>query len=156
MPAGQYVFFDKAALNMFNATNLCNPANQFKMSLHTSAMTPDVGADEVYADVDSEIAAGNGYTAGGIVLAGASLTQTAGVVKFTHTAPVWTAAGGSIPAWRIGLIRVNGTLNGKVNPLVGYFIGDTTAGGTDIPATTDTNTLTVTPHASGVMTAEQV
>lgn len=153
MAAGAFVFFDKAILNMFSATNLVNPANTFKMTLHTSSFTPSLSADEVYADVNNELATANGYTSGGATMANAALTQSGGVTKFTSDAVVWTASGGSIPAWRYGLVRAVGTLNGKVDPLVGYFLGDSTPA--DVPATTTGNTLTVTPNAAGIMTADQ-
>lgn len=70
-----------------------------------------------------------------------------GVIKFTTAASVWTATGGSIPAWRTAVLRASGTLNAKVGPLVGYFLGDST--NIDVPATTVGNTLTVTPNAAG-------
>jgi hypothetical protein len=38
-----------------------------------------------------------------------------------------------------------------VNPLVGYFLGDSTPA--DVPATTSGNTLTITPNASGILSA---
>ena len=130
-----------------------NAAN-FKMALLTSAYTPDNSdtGNEVYGDLSAnEITAGNGYTAGGIALTGVTITQTGGTVKFTSNAATWTATGGSIAAWRRGMVYYIGTLNGKVNPLVGHFLGDTTPA--DIPATTVGNTLTVTPSASGILTA---
>lgn len=224
MAAGPVIVPDKAKLNFLSATNLLNPANTFKMSLHAAAFTPNDLTNEVYADLASELATANGYTAGGIALAGVALTlipaqiissitraaQVAtlttaaphglstgaqvtikdavdvlyngtfaitvtgastftyamtgtpaanasvvgtygGVVKFTFAAPVWTAAGGSIPAWRHAYIRAVGTLNGKVDPIVGHFFGDSTPA--DVPATTVGNTLTITPSASGIMTA---
>ena len=153
MAAGAFVFYDKAILNMFNATHLLDPANTFKMTLHTSTHAPSLSGDEVYADVDNELATGNGYTSGGITLANDALTQTSGVTKFTCDPAVWTASGGSIPAWRYAVVRASGTLNGKVDPLVGYFIGDSTPA--DVPATTTGNTLTITPHANGIMSADQ-
>lgn len=67
------------------------------------------------------------------------------------TASTWTASGGSIPAWRRGVVYYLGTLNGKVNPLVGHFLGDSTPA--DIPATTAGNQLIVTPNASGILVA---
>ena len=136
MASGPFVFPDKARLNFFNATNLlgANAAN-FKMALVSSAYTPANGTDEVWADASgSEIASGNGYTTGGIALTGVALTQTSGTVKFTASASVWTAAGGNIPAWRRAVIYYSGTLNGKVNPIVGHFLGDSTPA--DVPATT--------------------
>ena len=111
---------------------------------------PNASTNAIKADI-TEISAGNGYTAGGITLTSVALTQTAGVVKFTSAAAVWTASGGSIPAWRYAVVRAVGTLNGKVDPIVGYFLGDSTPA--DVPATTDTNTLTITPNASGIMSA---
>jgi hypothetical protein len=153
MASGAFVFFDKAILNIANATNLLSSANTFKMTLHTSSWTPSLSADEVYADVDNELTTANGYTNGGITLANDALTESSGVTKFTFDAAVWTATGGSIAAWRYAIVRASGTLNGKVDPLVGYFIGDSTPA--DIPATTVGNTLTITPHASGVLTMDQ-
>lgn len=153
MAAGAFVFPDLAKLNFFSATNLlgANTAN-FKLALVSSAWTPNNSTNEVWADVSAnEIAAGNGYSAGGGALTGVSLTQTSGTVKFTSSAFVWTASGGSIPAWRRGVVYYSGTLNGKVNPIVGHFLGDSTPA--DVPATTDGNTLTVTPNASGILSA---
>jgi hypothetical protein len=151
MPAGAIVLFEKAKLNFFNTTNLLNSANTFKMSLHTSAFAPNVATMEVYADLTNELATANGYTAGGVTLGTDALTLAGGTVKFTSDPAAWVAAGGSIPAWRYGIIRASGTLNGKVDPIIGYFLGDSTPA--DIPATTVGNSLTVTPNAAGMVTA---
>jgi len=151
MAVGAFVFPDKAKLNFFSATDLLNPTNTFKITLHTSAWTPNNSTNEVFADATNELSTANGYTAGGITLTGVALTQTAGVVKFTSAAAVWTASGGSIPAWRTAVVRAVGTLNGKVDPIVGYFLGDSAPA--DVPATTTGNTLTITPNASGIMSA---
>ncbi len=153
MAAGAIIIPNKAKLNFFNATDTLNPANTFKLALLTSAWTPDNGdtGNEVFADVSAnEIAAGNGYTAGGAALSSISVTQAGGTVKFTSGAVQWTAAGGNIPAWRRGVIYAVGTFNGKLNPIVGHFLGDSTPA--DIPATTTGNTLTVTPNAAGLLT----
>lgn len=151
MAAGAFVFPDKAKLNMFSPTKVLDPANSFKMALVASTWTPANSTDEIFGDVTNELATANGYTAGGLALSSVALTQTAGVVKFTSAAAVWTASGGSIAAWRRGVVYAVGTLNGKVNPLVGHFLGDSTPA--DIPATTSGNTLTVTPNASGIVSA---
>jgi hypothetical protein len=151
MAAGAFVFPDKAKLNFFSATDLLNPANTFKITLHTSSWTPNNSTNEVFADVTNELSTANGYTAGGITLSSVALTQTAGVVKFTSAAAVWTASGGSIPAWRYAVVRAVGTLNGKVDPIVAYCLGDSTPA--DVPATSTGNTLTITPNASGILSA---
>lgn len=153
MAAGAFVFPNLAKLNFFNATNLlgANTSN-YKLALLTSSWTPAPTTNEVFADVSAnEISAGNGYSAGGIALTGVTLSQTSGTVKFTSSAAQWTASGGSIAAWRYGLVYYSGTLNSKVNPIVGYFLGDSTPA--DVPATTSGNTLTVTPNASGILSA---
>lgn len=45
------------------------------------------------------------------------------------------------------MLYVSGTVDGYVNPLIGYFLGDSAPA--DVPATTDTNTLTITVPAGG-------
>ena len=151
--AGPFVISQPAKLNLFNATDLlgANAAN-FRIALLTSAYVPAPATDEVYATMSAnELATGFGYTNGGGALTGVTTTQTGGVVKFTANAFVWTAAGGSIPAWRYAMIYYLGTLNGKVNPIVCYALGDATPA--DVPATTSGNTLTITPAAAGIISA---
>lgn len=154
MAAGAFVIPDLSKLNFFSATNLlgANTAN-FKAALVSSAWTPVNSTDELWAVASgSEIANGNGYTTGGVALTGVALTQTAGVVKFTSAAASWTATGAGFPAWRRVVVYYVGTLNGKVNPIVGHALGDATPA--DIPATTTSNSpLTVTPSASGIISA---
>jgi hypothetical protein len=152
MAAGAWVVPDKALLNLVNATDLLAQAT-FKITLHTSTWTPNDATDEVFADVTNELSTANGYTAGGITLASVTLTQTSGVVKFDCADPVWTASGGSIPAWRRAVIRAVGTINGKVDPIIAHFLGDSTPA--DVPATSDTNTLTIAMNASGILSLTQ-
>ena len=153
MASGVYVFPDKAKLNFFSATDLlAATAANFREALVTSAYIPANATDEVWADVSAnEIAAGNGYTAGGAAMSAVTLTQTAGVVKFTAAPTVWNATGGNIPAWRRSVIYYLGTLNGKINPLLGHFLGDSTPA--DTPATSSGNPLTITHNASGILAA---
>lgn len=153
MAAGVWVVPDLAKLNLVSATDiLAATAANFRLALVSSAWTPNDATDELWSVASAnEIANGNGYTTGGATPATISLTQTSGVVKFTwSTAVVWTASGSGIPAWRRAVLYYLGTLNGKVNPLVAHFLGDSTPA--DIPLTTSGNTITITPNASGVLT----
>lgn len=155
MAAGAIVVPNKAFLNLFNATNLlgANAAN-FYLALIGSGWAPDNSdtGNEVYGDASAnEIASGGGYSTGGIALPNVALSLSAGSIKFTSGSAQWTATGSGIAAWRRGLIYYNGTLNGKVKPIVGHFLGDTTPA--DIPATAAPNTLTVTPNAAGLLAA---
>lgn len=121
-----------------------------KVALVSSAWTPDVSVtgNSLWADVSAnEIAGGNGYTTGGASLASMVATAITGGYKFSSASPSWTASGGSIPAFRYAVFYVSGTLWGMTNPLVGYFLGDTTPA--DTPATTSGNSLTINTPAGG-------
>lgn len=153
MAAGPFVIPDLAKLNLFNATGLlAATAANFRLALVTSSWTPNNATDELWAAASgNEIANGNGYTTGGATPGSIVLSQTGGVVKFTSAAVVWTASGSGIPAWRRAVLYYLGTLNGKVNPILAHCLGDSTPA--DIPLTTSGNTLTITPNASGIITA---
>ena len=120
-----------------------------KMALVSNVWVPDssVTGNSLWADMSaSEIAGGTGYTAGGFTLATPTATAITGGFKFTTGNASWTASG-TIAAWRYGVMYVSGTQWGKVNPIIGYFLGDTTPA--DIPATTTSNTIGVNCPASG-------
>ena len=75
--------------------------DSFKMALMTSAFAFNPDTHEQYANVSaSEIAAGNGYTAGGKVLISGELTQNnttdKGVMTWSNNK--WIASGGDFPA----------------------------------------------------------
>ena len=120
------------------------------LALVTSSYTPDVtvtGHNE-WADVSAnEITTAGGYTTGGQALTSKVATSITGGFKFSSASPTWTATGGSIDAWRYGVLYVVGSLWGLTNPVIGYFVGDSTPA--NIPATTVGNTLTVTVPANG-------
>lgn len=151
MASGPVIIPDKARLNILSATNLLNSANSFKLALVASSYTPVPSTMEVFSDVTGELATGGGYTAGGITLPNDVLTQSGATVKFSTDPATWTAVSPGIPAWRYGVIYAAGTLNGKINPIVGYFLGDAT--GIDYPLTSAGNPLTFTPNAAGIIAA---
>lgn len=70
-----------------------------------------------FADV-TEIAAGNGYVAGGLPVSISSSTQTAGAYKLIAADVTVTASGGGVGPFRYGVLY-NDTAAGK--PLLGYF-----------------------------------
>lgn len=120
-----------------------------KAALVSSSYTPDVSTSghSVWADVSANEVSGNGWTAGGETLASLAATAISGGFKFSSASPSKTASGGSIPAFRYAVLYVSGSLWGMTNPLVGYFVGDSTPA--DIPATTVGNTLTLTCPSGG-------
>lgn len=118
-----------------------------KLTLHTSSYT-FAATHSVYADLTNELSTAVGYTNGGQALASITWGQTSGTATFDAADTVWTASGGSIVARR-GVLRVVGTINSQVDPLIASILMDTTPA--DV-TTTDTNTLTFQWNASGIFT----
>ena len=146
--AASITLYDNLTKRMLDQTHLLDPANTFKVTLHTSTYTPSA-AHSVYADLTNELTTANGYTNGGLALGSVAVTTvTTNDAKWAAANAVWTASGGSIAAWRYAVVRAVGTLNSLVDPLLFYITGDTV----DIPATTNGNTLTLTWNASGIIT----
>lgn len=118
-----------------------------RVTLHTSAYTFSA-AHSVYADLTNELSTANGYTSGGATLTSVVWDQTGGTATFDAADTSWTASGGSIVARR-AVIRVVGTFNGQVDPLIASILLDTTPA--DV-TTTAGNTLTLQWNASGIFT----
>lgn len=91
-------------------------ADAFKVALTNRA--PVVATDRVLADV-SELAAGNGYTAGGAAATVNASSQSAGVYKSVLNDPaVWTAASGALGPFRYAVLYNSTPVGGLV---VGYW-----------------------------------
>ena len=153
MAAGTFTLF-RSNLDDLNPNDLVGAT--IKIALVSSSYTPDAtntGHDE-WADVSAnEIANGNGYTTGGATIANDAASTATNGFKYDSDDPSWTASGGNIPAWRYAVMYVSGSLWGKTNPLIGYFLGDTTPA--DVPATSDGNSLTITVPTAGWFTVTQ-
>ena len=149
MAVGTFQFLDATAKSLMGGADLTT--NTIKVALVGSGWTPNQDTNDEWADVSAnEIAGGTGYTTGGYTLASPVLTEISKGYKFSSAAPSWTAAGGSIAAWRHAVFYVSGTVEGVTNPLLGYFIGDDTPA--DVPATSVGNTLTINCPANGWFT----
>jgi hypothetical protein len=121
-----------------------------KVALVTSSYTPNAANNghSLWSDASSnEIANGNGYNTGGVTPGSLTTSLVTNGHNFDSADPSWTASGGNIPAWRYAVMYVSGSLWGKTNPLIGYFLGDNTPA--DVPATTSGNPLTITVPAAG-------
>ena len=75
--------------------------NTLKVALTNTA--PSKSANTVYADL-TEIAAGNGYLAGGVTATVTSSSQAGGVYTLVLSGITWTAAGGDIAANRYAVL----------------------------------------------------
>jgi hypothetical protein len=65
--------------------------------------TAPLAANTVYGDI-TQIAAGNGYTTGGVTATVSSSSQTAGVYSLVLSGVSWTAAGGDIATHRYAVL----------------------------------------------------
>ena len=112
-----------AAFNKFNAfvEHLAEKvhnlgADTLKVMLTNTA---PLAANSVRADL-TEIAAGNGYVAGGNAASIASSAQTAGTYKLTLNDVVFTASGGNIGPFRYAVLY-NDTPTSPTDPLIGFY-----------------------------------
>lgn len=90
-------------------------ADSFKVMLTNTA---PVAANAIKTDI-TDIAAGNGYTAGGTASTITSCVQTSGVLKLILTDVVFTASGAVGPFRYVVLYNDTQTVPAK--PLVGWF-----------------------------------
>lgn len=121
----------------------------FVCTLHTSAYTPSVNADDTWSDVSTyEVAAGGGYSAGGVVLTSVTANVAGGTVTFDAADVSWAAS--TITA-KYGIItkRAGGSLVAG-DLLLCYVDLDTTSGSSSV-ATTG-GTFQITWNASGIFT----
>lgn len=152
MAASDVIIF-KRALATFDGTNGIAglTAANWRLALLDPDWVPDndEAGNEILANISSdELPTGGGYTAGGIAIPNVAFTLIAPGIRVMDGDDVsWTASGGGIPTWRHGVIYYLGTVNTKVNPLFGYFRGNTAG---DVAATAAGNPLNVIWNASGI------
>jgi hypothetical protein len=115
----------KAALNK----EIDWDTDTIKVTLHTSAFTPDQDAHDYANDLTNEVANGNGYTTGGATLANKTITYTAGtnVIMLDADDAVWPAS--TITA-RTAVVQDTTPGSAATNPLICYQQSDA-----DIPST---------------------
>lgn len=81
--------------------------------------TAPVATNALKADI-TEIAAGNGYTAGGTAASITSSAQTSGTYKLVLADVVFTATGGTIGPFRYAVLY-NDTPTSPADPLIGWW-----------------------------------
>ena len=82
--------------------------------------TAPLATNSVKANI-TEISAGNGYSAGGTVVAITSSSQTSGTYSLVPTADVvFTASGGSIGPFRY-VVLYNDTPTSPLDPLISFY-----------------------------------
>jgi hypothetical protein len=125
--------------------------NTIKLMLVTSSYTPSV-AHDVLADVTAspspELGSGDGYTTGGAEVTGKSVTNTDSPSQgiFDATDTEWASL---TKTFRYGILYAVGTLNGIVDPLIGYILFDTTPADVVL----DGSKFTVQWNTGGIITS---
>lgn len=151
MAAPSAIQFYGKNLNLLKLSDLSGAT--INMLLTTSLYVPNTTntGHAALADITNELAAGNGYSAGGVALATPAIAvfSTTGY-KFSTGNASWTASGTGIPAWRYGVLYVVGALWGVTSPLLGYFTGDSAPA--DVPLTAAGNSLQINCPANGWFT----
>jgi hypothetical protein len=94
----------------------------------------------------TELAAGNGYTAGGNAVTFVSGAQTSGTYKLTLNDTTFTASGGSIGPFRYAYLY-NDTPTSPADPLIGYWDY-----GANLTITNGNSFLVDLDQAAGVLT----
>jgi|SRR5579872_5046393 len=97
-----------ASFNKFNKTVLSFGTAGFNFSSDSinvglSNTAPNATNNQNWSDI-TEIAAGNGYSAGGAAVGSVSWTQTGGVATLAGNAVTWTASGGSIGPFQYAVL----------------------------------------------------
>jgi hypothetical protein len=112
-----------AAFNKFNqfVADVANKvhnlgADTLKVMLTNTA---PVATNAIKTDI-TDIAAGNGYTAGGSALTTTSSTQASGTYKLIVQDLVFTASGGTIGPFRYA-VMYNDTPTSPAKPLIGWW-----------------------------------
>ena len=144
MAAGPFTLFHAFKEKLGNALIDLDTA-AFRMTLHAAGYTPSVTDHMVFADTTNELATANGYTAGGAVLT-VAWSRSGGTCSFNCDPVSWLASDSGISA-TVAVVHADLSVSDK--PLVGYLLLD--GGNADVVVTAG-NTLTITPHPSGLFT----
>lgn len=135
-----------AVYNKFNA--FVNDLATKVHNLHSDTLkimlsnVAPIATNAVKADI-TEIAAGNGYSAGGTAATLVSDGQTAGVYKLVLSQPTYTASGGTIATFRYAVLYNSTTVSGN---LIGFW----DFGGT-VTITSGNSFQVITDQSNGVL-----
>lgn len=143
MAVSAWVINNYAKLKIGNATINLSDTGLFRLALYTASASATLVAGDV--SVQGSLAgqaSGGGYTAGGEALAGVTWLESGGTVTFDSTAWVVT---GSIAAIKYAVIVAS------VGATSGHILAYSKLSTANF-AVTGSNTLTITPNASGIFT----
>ena len=126
-------------------------SDTLKFTLHTNTYVPAPTTDKAFATATNELSTANGYTAGGITIAGTTLTAGAtSIFDMDDTTVTWTASGAGL-VFRYAVLHDDSIATGPpIKPLIGYIDCDPAASGNITIGAG--NTFTITTGANGLFT----
>ncbi len=138
---GKWKVYNLAKKYIGDGTFDLDDTANWKLALFTSASNANTlgGTNDVYADLTNEVANGNGYTTGGVVLTGIEWNESAGTVTFLASNASFTASGAGL-TFRFAVIYKDATVNTIVRPLLCVCLLDTAPADIVVAAG---NTLTI-------------
>lgn len=107
--------------NIFTGANPVDwDSDTIKVALCTASYTPDQDTHDFFNDITNELAAENGYTAGGAALTGLEVAYdaTSNEVRLKAANVSWSITGSSVTARYAIVYKSTGT--GSTSPLLGY------------------------------------
>lgn len=123
MPISTAKVFGNGALNIVN--NAINwSSDTINMSLHTSTYTPDQDLHDFFNDATNELTAGSGYSAGGVALAGKTVTYDGATneVRLDCNDIVFAFTGAK--TWRTAVVYKKRGGVSSADELIGYLTWD--------------------------------
>lgn len=126
-------------------------SDTLKFTLHTTAYVPAPTTDKAFATATNELATANGYTSGGITIAGKTITAAAtSFFDMDDTTVSWLAAGAGL-VFRYAVLHDDSVAVGPpIKPLIGYIDCDPAAAGNITVGAG--NTFGITTGATGLFT----
>lgn len=146
MAVGRWKLYHAAKLAIADGTFDLDDAADWKVALFLSTSNANDLTLETFGDLTNEHAAANGYTAGGVAVAGQTWTQVDGVATFDSDDAEWMASGGEIRA-RFAVYYKDATVNGVVKPLLCVSLLNTAPAD---EVSSDGNPFIVAMHTSGI------
>lgn len=148
MAADNWKVYDKLKEYIGDASIDLDSADVFKVALFLSTSNAATLSLDGLAAVTNQVAAGNGYVAGGNTVTSVTWVEAAGTVTFDSADPSFAASGGTI-VFRFAVLYDDTVVSPVADPMVCFTLADNTPLDVTIA---DGETLNLVLTASGYFT----